>query len=117
MVSSMIHCSIVARRVDVPANGSNENAIFPNGHETSFVIGGVGATSRSPPRDSANAGNEGISVVDRAPATTSCCSTFLRSGDEALSLSLVEGIFGDVGDDGFENASTLGGEPRMQDAI
>ena len=28
--------------MDVPASGNNENATFPNGHDKSFLNGGVG---------------------------------------------------------------------------
>ena len=37
-----MHSSTVARRVDVPANGSNENATLPSGQDASLVNGGVG---------------------------------------------------------------------------
>lgn len=86
----MIHCSTVARLVEVPARGRSEKATFPRGHETSLVIGGVGTTGAT--IDSAKAGVAGKSV-DAAHATTICCSMPLRSGDlmyKSLSFSSAE---------------------------
>jgi hypothetical protein len=73
--------STVARRVDVPARGSNENATFPKGQLVKGKEGGDGTTRAAVDADLATDGNDG---KVRQEAATGTCRIKLRRFHKSL---------------------------------
>jgi len=69
----IIVVSTVALLVEVPANGNNENATFPRGHDIDEVSAGEGtANAVVDDNDDAKTGSFGIIKVDAATPTIPC---------------------------------------------